>query len=564
MKLFSRNFVRRALKDTSGQAVVFVALGMVALVGAAGMVLDTAHGYFAYQQLQASTNAAALAGAAALPETDSATGYVTTYSSETGDENTNSSLQHVSITSSFLCLSSVVSLNIPCLNSTGSTSGAYNAMRVTQTAQVPTWFGALFGVPKFNLTATATAAMRGLAAPYNVAIVLDGSLSQNSTDDNCVVNGTNLTEMSCELNGVQTLLQELYPCAAKDNPCTLSGGVAADSVDRVAVFTFPAVTATSASVDSGCTSAPNTSWVNSNGGVVGSGGSAGWNNNSTYGGYFDMYGGTGSFKPWSSWPTGIAYTFPTAGASSYPAPSGSNGTYEVTLGLGSGDTNGFFSDYRTANEFTTAPGARALNTGSLLVQAAGGKSGCGGLATPNYDGDIGTYYAAVIYAAQAALTAEKAANPGSDNALIILSDGNATAPSASSSPDKNYPAMPSSTSGGGSYPSYNSECGQAVTAAQYATSHGTTVYSVAYGSETTGCASDNGAYTPCSTMQMMASGSTTSAQSQYFYSDYNQSGSGVNTNCTSTQNPDDTSIAGIFANIGTTFGRARLIPNSAQ
>jgi len=562
MKLLTAKLVRRVLKEESGQSLVFVAVCLTTIVGAAGMALDAGHGYYAYQQLQSSTNAAALAGAAALPETDTATTYVTNYSSQSGDKNVLSSLSNVAISSKFLCLTSVSNLNIPCLNSTGSTSGAYNAMQVTQTAQVHTWFGALVGMSTFNISATATAAMRGLSAPYNVAIVLDATLSQNSTDDNCVVNGSNVSEMQCELNGVQTLLQELYPCAAKDNPCTLSGGVATDSVDRVALFTFPAITANSVSVDSSCTSFPTSSWISSNGGVVGSGGSPGWNNNSTYGGYFDMYGGGGSFHTWTYWPIGATYTFPTAGASSY-AP-GTGATYEATLGLGAGDANGFFSDYRTANEFTTAPASRALNTGSRLVQAAGGKSSCGGLATPNYDGDIGTYYAGVIYAAQAALTAEKAANPGSDNALIILSDGNATAPSYSKSPSSSLPSMPNGTSSGGTYPSYNDECGQAVTAAQYASNHGTIVYSVAYGSETTGCASDSGAYTPCSTMQMMATGATSSQQSPYFYSDYNQSGTGINTNCTSTYNPNDTSIAGIFANIGTTFGRARLIPNNSQ
>jgi hypothetical protein len=430
---------------------------------------------------------------------------------------------------------------------------------VTQTAQVKTWFGQFFGVPTFNLTATATAAMRGLSGPYNVAIILDATLSQNSEDDNC-----SATEMTCELQGVQTLLQELYPCKASDTTCTSSGGVATDSVDRVAVFTFPALTAASVSVDSSCTSAPTAAFVNANGGVQGTSanGVPGWNNNATWGGYFSMAGASSPFKPSPTWPIAATYPFPTAGATSY-AP-GTGATYEATLGIGGGDTNGFFSDYRTSDASTTTPSQRALNSSSLLVKLAGGVSGCGGLATPNYDGDIGTYYAGVIYAAQAALTAEQAANPGSDNVMIILSDGNATAVMPSQSPDSSYPSLPAGTSSSGTYPSYVDECGQAVTAAQYATNHGTIVYSVAYGSETTGCGSDNGAYTPCTTMQMMASGATASAQSPYFYSDYLQSGSGVNTNCTSTQNPNNTSIAGIFANIGTTFGRARLIPNNSQ
>jgi hypothetical protein len=555
---FTARILRRFLKQESGQTLGLLAVCFTTIVAAAGMALDAGHGYYAYQQLQASTDAAVLAGAGSLPDTTTASANVTSYSSESGDKNVLSSLSNVQISSSFKCLSSVTALNIPCTASTGSTSGSYNAMQVTQTAKIQTWFGALVGVPTFNISATATAAMKGLSAPYNIAVILDATLSQNSTDSNCVVNGAAQTEMYCELNGVQTLLQALYPCKASSTTCSDSGGVATGSVDRVALFTFPTVTYSSSSVDANCTSYPTSTWISQNGGVVGSNGSPGWDNNSTYGGYFSMYGGTGNFKPYTYWPNATTYAFPSSTATSY-APTAATGTYEVTLNLGAGDANGFFSDYRSSDT------ASSLNQSSLLVQAAGGgASGCGGIATPNYDGDIGTYYAGVLYAAQAALTAEQKANPGSDNAIIILSDGNATAPKASSSPSSSLPAMASTTSGGGSYPSYNKECGQAVTAAQYATSQGTTVYSVAYGSETSGCASDGGTYTPCSTMQLMASGATTSQQSNYFYSDYDQSGSGVDTNCTSTAHPDVTSLAGIFGSIGTTFGRARLIPNSAQ
>jgi hypothetical protein len=45
-------------------------------------------------------------------------------------------------------------------------------------------------------------------------------------------------------------------------------------------------------------------------------------------------------------------------------------------------------------------------------------------------GGEGTYYAGVIYAAQAALTAEATANPGSQNIMILVSDGAATSSSS--------------------------------------------------------------------------------------------------------------------------------------
>ena len=179
---------------------------------------------------------------------------------------------------------------------------------------------------------------------------------------------------------------------------------------------------------------------------------------------------------------------------------------------------------------------------------------------PNYDGDIGTYYAGVIYAAQAALTAEKAANPGSTNVIILLSDGNATAPQSFSSNGTTVYAMPSSSQGGtatsnGLYPSWNNECAQAVTAAQYATrSQGTRVYSIAYGAESSGCASDSSGITPCQTMKNIAS------NSGYFYWTITKSGSGINRACSGT-NATSTSLAAIFGEVKASLGKARLIPN---
>ena len=55
--------------------------------------------------------------------------------------------------------------------------------------------------------------------------------------------------------------------------------------------------------------------------------------------------------------------------------------------------------------------------------AAGGVSGCGGIAPSNYDGDYGTYYAGAIYAALAALLAEQNSD-GNPNTIVILGDGN--------------------------------------------------------------------------------------------------------------------------------------------
>jgi Flp pilus assembly protein TadG len=58
------SFARRALNDQRGQTLPFVALGMVAFVGVAGLSIDVGRAYVVRSQLQSSANAAALA---ALP-----------------------------------------------------------------------------------------------------------------------------------------------------------------------------------------------------------------------------------------------------------------------------------------------------------------------------------------------------------------------------------------------------------------------------------------------------------------------------------------------------------------
>jgi Flp pilus assembly protein TadG len=188
------------------------------------------------------------------------------------------------------------------------------------------------------------------------------------------------------------------------------------------------------------------------------------------------------------------------------------------------------SDYRTSDTATT------LNSSSDLVIATGG-GGCSGVKAP---GGEGTFYAGVIDAAQALLVAGARAN--TKNVMIVLSDGNATATAAQMS-NVNTPY------------SHLQECHQAVTRAQAAATAGTTVYSVAYGSPSTGCTTDtNPAITPCATMQSIAS------SSQNFFSDYNASGG--DTSCTSTSRPV-TNLNTIFQQIGGDLTVARLIPNSS-
>jgi Flp pilus assembly protein TadG len=248
-------------------------------------------------------------------------------------------------------------------------------------------------------------------------------------------------------------------------------------------------------------------------------------------------------------------------------------SYQLSFG-GSSWSN----DYRADDKSTTG-----LNSSSNVVKAAGGSGGCSGVQAP---GGAGTYYAQAIYSAQAALISQQTANPGSQNALIILSDGNATATATITGHATGGGANPAnyasdsqlapSTTGGlngvlgnnptsYTYPSALGECGQAVVAAQTAASAGTAVYTIGYGAPILGgCLSDllfspsvtTGGGTwgpgnqPCQALAAMAS------KPSNFYSD-----DGAGCVATSPSNASITQLTAIFTAITHNFTNARLIPN---
>jgi Putative Flp pilus-assembly TadE/G-like len=524
------------ISDDRGQMLPLLAVAFLVLLGTAGFGIDVGRVYYCSRALQQNTDAAALAGAGSMHTASSTSEVIaaaTAMSGVNGSENVRSSVPNVTFLSGYpalKCLSTLQSQGMACAGSV-----PYNSIQVQEQSVVPMYFASFFGYSTMTTTARSTASVRGGApTPSNIAIVVDTTLSMASPDSNC-----GSTQIQCALSGIQTLLQTLNPCAASLSACQVTNGVAANSVDRVALFTFPNVSASTVSLYLNCTSAvPSPTLSNRY-----------WNT-LTFG-YTINYVmptsplGLTPVTPWPTLPAAMAYSYPTAAASAYNPSQANNATYPMTLGTATYQVTPFLSDYRVSN------GATTLNQNSQVVRAVGGATGCGGMAPPNYAGVFGTYYAGAIYAAQSALLAQQAVNSGT-NIMIILGDG-----------DNNSPAMNglnvvmgllAGTSG--IYPSYLGECGQAVTAAQYATKQGTKVYSVAYGSPVLGCLSDLllSAYpgiTPCQTMANMASAP------QYFYSDYLQAGSF--SNCVSGQSV--TALSDIFNSIAHNLSTARLIPD---
>ena len=509
---FGSSLKRKFLKSEKGQAAVVVIVAASAMMALAGASVEAGHIYYAYQRLVASTNAAVLAGAVAMPNTTLASTNVTKYSSAAGGYNASSMLPNAVATPSFLCLGTVTnSLNVPCQTASGGTGG-YNALSVTQSAKIPLWFGGLVGMKQMTLSYTAEAAMAGGSnAPWNIAIIQDTTSSMNDSDGGDQCNGTRIT---CSLVGIQALLNDLYPCGLGQT-CTTS----TTYVDSVSLFVFPAVTGATAKDDSTCPT------VN---------------------------------------PTIVAYTFPDP-PSNTTLPTAD--TYQVVS---------------FANNYKTTDAATSLNQAAGIVIAAGdsGQSKCTGIQAP---GGEGTYYAQVIYAAQAALLVQQAANPGSQNAIILLTDGDATACASNANTSagacntkSQLMASEGTLNGTGTktsnasgyqsyaYPSALGECGQAVLAAQAAANAGTTVYTIGYGAETSGGCTTDATYSasvstnggswragdqPCQAIAAMASSQVN------FYSD---DGSGCEATAPTNQNL--TKLTAIFRAITDNMSSPRLIP----
>jgi Flp pilus assembly protein TadG len=258
MNRFTNCFFRRVFRNQSGAAAIIVAFALPALVGIGGISVDVGYLYYAQRTLQASTDAAALAGAQVIGTGASASSAVTTYGA-TGTLNANSSLTSVTVAATFKCFTSTglgcstnqtPSCAVTSSNCAG-TSGA-NGVEVVQTAKVPTFFAKIFGISTVNISATATASARGgTATPLNVALIIDTTDSMGNAPSGSTAlsacSGYTSSAIACAVHGAQVLLGELWPWQA--------GATSGNPVDEAALFVFPPVTnASQAATDITCTS----------------------------------------------------------------------------------------------------------------------------------------------------------------------------------------------------------------------------------------------------------------------------------------------------------------------
>jgi hypothetical protein len=494
----------RLVKDESGQIIPWLVFLSILIIGAAGLTLDLGHAYICYRKLQGSTDAAALAGAYYMTlngETQAeVSSEVTAYSSTPGTgANQSPNLPQANITTtSYKCITDSPLVTIQCTAFNTATTGSPNGdnvIVVTQTAVVPTYF-----IRVLSLFAKGPPVSLTLTSTATAAMESGPPKQVNVAMivDTTASMGNEDSDPLCNNTQINCALAGVQTMLSYLTPC--AAGYTSSSCtayDQVSIFTFPPFQASTASADTDC-------------------------------------GGSSS-------PTIEPYSTPAAGAT-WSAPTGTATTYQVT---------GFLSNYSSTNG-----SGGSSNSSSALIKATGkSTSSCPGMATPGGDG---TYYAGVIYAAQSALMYEQSLNSNTENIMIILSDGDATATSGK---------VVNSSGGnvgnnGAIYPSLQDQCAQAIKAAQYATNQGTIVYTVAYGAESSGCTSDAtdttyptlAGVTPCQAMEQMSSGWP--ANTSHFFSDSTESGE-----VGACPSANGGSLNEIFQNLTGQFANARLLPN---
>ncbi len=246
---------RKVLRNENGAVAILAAVALPVLAGFGALGVDAAFVFSAQRALQASTDAAALAGAQVIGTGGTAVTEATTYSA-TGSLNGNANLTNVTATATLKCYTSIglacstnqtPSCAVASANCAG-TNGA-NGIQVVQTAQVPTFFARILGINTVNIAATASASMRGgVPTPLNVAIIIDTTASMGDAPTGPAATACSgySTAIACAVDGAQILLGELWPWQA--------GATSGTPVDEAALFVFPPVTnAAQAATDIGCT-----------------------------------------------------------------------------------------------------------------------------------------------------------------------------------------------------------------------------------------------------------------------------------------------------------------------
>jgi uncharacterized membrane protein len=137
--LGEKSLLRRILRDESAAAAILAVAGIFALVGFGALSVDVGYLYSAQRELQASANAAALAGARDIGVGGNPQATATSYSSATGNKNANPNLTLASITSTLFCFHTGGTCTTNQTSAPPNTPA--NGIQVQEQATVPLFFG---------------------------------------------------------------------------------------------------------------------------------------------------------------------------------------------------------------------------------------------------------------------------------------------------------------------------------------------------------------------------------------------------------------------------------------
>ncbi|MGD0167369.1 MAG: pilus assembly protein TadG-related protein [Gaiellaceae bacterium] len=181
--------LRRRSRE-EGQTVVLAVIAMVALLALAAFAIDVGYVYYAHRSLQASADAAALAGAQKLPDASAATATAKQFGTGATGKNQLRNIGDVTESITTKCLSSLPGCN------------PVNAVVAQETAQVPTFFARVLGISSMTVTAKATACSYCGVKPLDIMLVVD------RTGSMCMDHWGNNDPACTDMNNEKTALNE--------------------------------------------------------------------------------------------------------------------------------------------------------------------------------------------------------------------------------------------------------------------------------------------------------------------------------------------------------------------
>ena len=145
--------------------MIITALSMVMFIVCVGLVVDVGHAMLVQRQLQAGSDAAALAAAYELPNQANALSVGAQFSPTPGMKNGVNTVNNATTNVQVVCMAGVPGCN--------RRDGGVNAVVVQSQSKVPTWFGRIIGLNTLTVNAKATACAPCVVKPLDVMVVLD-------------------------------------------------------------------------------------------------------------------------------------------------------------------------------------------------------------------------------------------------------------------------------------------------------------------------------------------------------------------------------------------------------